>query len=90
MIDASTSDLWRDDSYTLAITNGGVFSRDELQSYWLNLIRDYGLRFLEDPFCEHDLYSWRALTAAQDECAIIGDNLYCSEATRIEAGSARR
>lgn len=86
MIDASASDLWREGSYRLMLTDGSSRSSDDFRSYWEGLIRDYGLAYLEDPFAEHDLATWRALASASSGCRIIGDNLYASEADRIEAG----
>jgi enolase len=55
----------------------------------MGMIRDYNLRFLEDPFREQDAESWRALTSSQQDAIIIGDNYYSSDAARIEAGAAK-
>jgi enolase len=87
MIDASAGDLWNDGSYQLAITGRGSRSPDELSAYWTDLIQNHGLRFLEDPYHEQDIDSWRALTASQRRCIIVGDNFYSSDAARIEAGA---
>ena len=87
MIDASAGDLWNDGSYQFAITDRVSRSPDELSAYWTDLIQNHGLRFLEDPYREQDTDSWRALTAAQGRCIIVGDNFYSSDAARIEAGA---
>lgn len=87
MIDASAGDLWHDGSYQLAITGGGSRSADELSAYWTDLIQNHGLRFLEDPYREQDIDSWRALTASQRRCIVVGDNFYSSDAARIETGA---
>lgn len=88
MIDASAGDLWTNDGYRFAITDNTVRSSEELCDYWLDLIRQYNLRFLEDPFREQDPQIWQQLTTAQRACYIIGDNFYSSDADRIEAGAA--
>ena len=88
MIDAAMSGLRAEDGYRLAITDDLVRSGDELCGYWLDLIRDYPLRFLEDPFGEQDAGSWTRLTTSQDTCEVIGDDFYASDAARIEAGAA--
>jgi enolase len=88
MIDASGTDLWTEDGYRLPIADGSVYSADEFCDYWLDLARQYPLRFLEDPFGEQDVDSWARLTSSQDTCEVIGDNFYSSDAARIEAGAA--
>lgn len=89
MIDASAGDLWDGQGYKFGVTDGLVRSRDELVAYWSAMVRDYGLRFLEDPFGEKDYAGWQALTAARGDCDVIGDNLYSSDEARIREGAAR-
>lgn len=86
MIDASAGDLWVDQHYNLALTNSGQLSSSEMVDYWLSLIKDYNLKFLEDPFYEKDYQAWQQLTSATDSCFIIGDNLYSSNDERIKQG----
>ena len=88
MIDASAGDLWSDGRYELAITDQSAYSSDAFCDYWLRTIGDYALPFLEDPFRELDGDAWARLTAAQQACALIGDNLYSSDARRISEGAA--
>jgi len=90
MVDASAGDLWNGTAYQFGITDQSSYSRDELTDYWLTLLREYPIRFLEDPFEENDFTSWRTLTASQSDCHVIGDNLYCSNAARISRGAAEQ
>lgn len=90
MIDASGGDLWTDEGYRLAITDGSVRSSEEFYEYWMDIIRQYNLRFLEDPFHEQDMESWQRLTTSQQACYVIGDNFYSSDARRIEEGAAKK
>lgn len=87
MIDASAGDLWKGGSYHFAITDGAARSPAELSAYWTDLIQNHRLSFLEDPYREQDIDSWRALTASQQRCIVVGDNFYSSDAARIEAGA---
>lgn len=89
MIDASGGDLLTDEGYQLSITDGSVRSSEEFTEYWMDMVRQYGLRFLEDPFHETDYESWQRLTTSQEGCIVIGDNFYSSDATRIEEGAAK-
>ncbi len=88
MIDASAGDLWSGNIYRFEVTGGPVKTSGELCDYWLELIADCNIKYLEDPFHELDFGSWMRLTASQDECWIIGDNLYSSDAGRIYDGAA--
>jgi enolase len=90
MIDASAGDLWSDGAYRLAITDGSAYSPEQFHGYWMDIIRQYGLRFLEDPFREQDAPSWQRLTTSQASCYVIGDNFYSSDACRIEEGAAAK
>ena len=88
MIDASAGDLWTPEGYRLAITDNTVHSSEQFLEYWLGLVEQYRLRFIEDPFREQDTDGWRALTASRNDIVVIGDNYYSSDAGRIEAGAA--
>ncbi len=87
MIDASGGDLLTDGGYRLSITDNSLYSKDDFAAYWLDIIRQYKLGFLEDPLHELDFSNWQHLTAAQDSCFIIGDNFYSSDADRILDGA---
>jgi enolase len=89
MIDASGGDLWTEKGYHLPITDGSTRTPEQFHEYWMDIIRQYGLRVLEDPFREQDPESWRRLTTSQSACTIIGDNFYSSHAGRIEEGAAK-
>jgi enolase len=90
MIDASASDLWTKDGYHLSITDNSVRSSEQFYEYWMDLIKQYHIRFLEDPFHETDFDSWQRLTNSQQEAYVIGDNLYSSDAGRIKDGSLEK
>ncbi len=89
MIDASGGDLWTDGAYRLPITDGSARTPEQFHEYWVDIVRQYGLGVLEDPFREQDPESWRRLTASQSACKVIGDNFYSSHAGRIEEGAAK-
>lgn len=90
MIDASAGDLWRDGDYTFSLTDKKILSSEELISYWLSIIKNYNLKFLEDPFYEKDYKAWAQLTREAKDCMIIGDNLYSSETNRIKMGYEKK
>jgi enolase len=87
MIDASAGDLWTGNGYKFSVTDGSFRRTPEFQKYWADLINEYGIGLLEDPFQEYDFEGWKMLAENQSTCKIIGDNLYSSDADRIEQGS---
>jgi enolase len=90
MIDASAGDLRDGDGYRLPLTEKKWRSTEEFFKYWMSLISDYEIAFLEDPFHETDFPNWTRLTTALDRCCVVGDNLYSSDSTRIEEGAKHR
>ena len=87
MIDASAGDLWNGNVYYMGVTDGKTYSNEEFIQYWMDMIRNYQLRFLEDPFHEKDFDSWQSITTSQQDSYIIGDNLYSSDENRILEGA---
>jgi len=90
MIDASAGDLWHEGKYQFALTDQSTRTGAELSAYWIELIENYGVRFLEDPFHEKDVESWKMLTGKQKRCCIIGDNLYASRRDKIQKGAGEK
>lgn len=90
MIDASGGDLRDRDGYRLTLTDNQLRSDEEFYEYWMKLIEDYHIGFLEDPFHEKDYENWMRLTTTQDRCKIVGDNFYSSDAERIADGAKRK
>ncbi len=90
MIDASAGDLWTRQGYRFTLTDNSSKSSDELYLYWKSIIKDYNVKFIEDPFHEKDYRSWKKITTAQNQCNIIGDNLYSSDPQRIKEGATKK
>lgn len=86
MIDASGGDLWTGNEYRFNITNDLSMTKEEMCTYWFDIIKDYNLKILEDPFHETDFESWLNLTNNQTRCKIVGDNLYSGDPKRIAQG----
>jgi enolase len=86
MIDASAGDLWTGKEYQFNITRNISMTKGEMCTYWFDLIKDYNLKILEDPFHETDFESWHNLTNNQTRCKIVGDNLYSGDYKRIAQG----
>ncbi|TFH21351.1 MAG: hypothetical protein E4H10_15520 [Bacteroidia bacterium] len=90
MIDAAGTDLWTGKEYQFTLTDDSSLNQEDMCIYWLNLIKDYNLKMLEDPFHETDFDSWHTLTNNQTKCIIVGDDLYSGNPERIAQGIDKR
>lgn len=83
-IDAASSEFYRDGAYTL---DGRKFSPQELSDYYGELLRDFPLLSIEDPFDEESFEDFSSLTARYGGRAqIIGDDIYVTNPERIRRG----
>lgn len=86
-LDAAASQFHRRGEYNL---NGNSFAKKELLDFYQELVEDYPLVSLEDPFAEED---WEGFATATDklgeEINIVGDDLLVSNAQRIEKANKK-
>ncbi|WP_062440362.1 phosphopyruvate hydratase [Herbidospora daliensis] len=74
--------------------NGGVYtidgkglSADELAAYYEDLVRNYPLVSIEDPFDEEDWAGWKTLTdSVGGKVQIVGDDLFVTNPERLQRG----
>ena len=83
MIDASAGCLKSDGQYCLSTTGDGSLKPDVFYEYWVNLLSNYPIDIVEDPFAEFDTQAWKALTAEFPDRLVAGDNLCATNADRI-------
>ncbi len=62
-----------------------LFTREELCTYYINLINKYNISSIEDPFHEDDYEGWSLLTAKiGDKVKIVGDDLFVTNIKRLQ------
>ena len=67
--------------------DGGYLSANELVKYYIELIRNYPIVSIEDPFEESDFESLAVLTKlVGDKVMLVGDDYFCTNSTLLEAG----
>jgi enolase len=91
-MDAAASEFYEDGFYDI---DGKKLTNDELLEYYLDLLRDYPFKSIEDPFDEKDFRSFSKLTAKVDRSVqIVDDDLTVTnmnilkKAIEEEAGNA--
>ncbi|MCD1294370.1 phosphopyruvate hydratase [Methanocella sp. CWC-04] len=82
-LDAAASEFYKDGKYQIDEKD---LTRNDLVSYYLDLIKDYPLIALEDPFAEDDWDGFTGLTNKAKGVTIIGDDLFVTNVKRLQRG----
>ena len=85
-LDVAASEIY-DKNKNLYNIDGLSLSANDLIKYYIELIRNYPIISIEDPFEENDLESLAVLTKlVGDKVMIVGDDHFCTNPTLLEAG----
>lgn len=85
-LDIAASEIYDRDKNGYKI-DGMLLDSNALIKYYINLIRNYPIISIEDPFEENDLESLSVLTKlVGDKVMIVGDDYFCTNPTLLEAG----
>ena len=90
-IDVGSNELYNKDTKTYEFSlEKHSFSSQELINYYLDLIADYPLQFLEDPFAEEDWDTWQEFSKhsiiKEKNIKLIGDDLFVTNIARFKKG----
>lgn len=77
-MDAAASEFY-DEGYAI---DGSMRNREQLQELWMDLLDEYPILSLEDPFDEEDFEAFAELNQETDEM-IVGDDLLVTNPRRI-------
>ncbi|MGI9021970.1 MAG: phosphopyruvate hydratase, partial [Acidimicrobiales bacterium] len=91
-LDVAATELWRAEirDYELA-GEGRTLGRDEMVAFLADLVDNYPLVSIEDPMAEDDWEGWALVTGALGaQVQIVGDDLFVTNAERLERGIAER
>jgi len=91
-LDAAASEFYKDGAYHI---DGKVLDPNEMIQYYINLVEDYPIKLIEDPFDENAFDSFRKLTKNVNNNVIIVDDditvtnvKILEKAISMEAGNA--
>lgn len=83
-IDAAASNFYRDGSYSI---DGMDMSREELLDYYCEMVSEYPIILLEDPFHEEDYQSFVDITKKLGKkVEIVGDDIFVTNISRFRKG----
>ena len=84
-LDVAANELYKDKKY--AINSSQYISSNKIIEYYLNLIKKYPIKSIEDPFFEEDWESWIAFTKLiNKDFQVVGDDLFVTNEKRLTKG----
>jgi len=85
-LDAAASELYDRDAGVYKLS-GKAMTKDELISYYLELVDRFPLTYLEDPFDQDDFDTYTILkNKMPDTIQIVGDDLFVTNVDRLKKG----
>jgi enolase len=86
-LDAAATEWYEDGEYVFKWSSGERRDADGIVEFWKGWVDKYPIRSLEDPLDENDWRGWKAMTKALgDRLQIVGDDLFVTNAERLEQG----
>jgi len=84
-LDVAANELYSDKKYSVNSTK--LISSDKTIKYYLDLIKKYPIKSIEDPFFEDDWELWTNLTKlSNNSLQIVGDDLFVTNKERLLKG----
>jgi len=85
-LDAASSEFYKENKYVLKSENKEL-NREELLDYYGNLIKDFPIISIEDPFDQDDWEGSIMFTEKfGDKIMVVGDDLFVTNSKRLEEG----
>lgn len=86
-LDAAATEFFEDGEYVFHWSSGERRDAAGMVEFWKEWVAKYPIRSIEDPLDENDWHGWTALTkAVGSEVQIVGDDLFVTNAERLEQG----
>ncbi len=96
-LDAAASQFYKQGRYNF---EGKKLTGEELSDFYLNLVKQYPILFLEDPFSQDDWFSWqsfnqfsyreRSHTMVEKGFFVVGDDLTVTSPERIKIAKEKK
>ena len=84
-LDVAANELFKDKKY--AVNSTKFISADKTLHYYLDLLKKYPIKSIEDPFYEDDWNSWTNITKSiNKDIQIVGDDLFVTNKERLSKG----
>ena len=88
-LDVAANELFKNNQYS--ISSSKFISSEKTIEFYLNLLKKYPIKSIEDPFSEDDWNSWVNLSKSLDKnIQIVGDDLFVTNKERLLEGIKRK
>ena len=88
-LDIAANELFKSNKYAVGSTK--FISPQETIYYYLDLIKKYPIKSIEDPFSEDDWSSWSEFTKlSNNSIQIVGDDLFATNKKRLLEGISKK
>ena len=86
-IDAAATEMYQEDGTYLFWKSGIKKTKEEMISYWEELVNKYPIISLEDGVAEEDWEGWKMLTERiGNKIQLVGDDLFVTNTERLKKG----
>ena len=93
-LDIAANELYHKKTDEYMVNNSRKTSTKETIDFYLDLIKKYPIKSIEDPFAEDDWISWKSFTAVlkslKNNIQIVGDDLFVTNKERLVKGIKER
>ncbi|MFC1789554.1 enolase [Patescibacteria group bacterium] len=90
-IDAAASEFFENNVYKI---DGKMLSSEELSKFYLDIMREFPINSIEDPFFEEDINGWKKLSDAignkDSSPIIVGDDLTATNLERMKMAKDKK
>tara|TARA_B100000700_G_C15040094_1_gene854888 strand:+ start:871 stop:2121 length:1251 start_codon:yes stop_codon:yes gene_type:complete len=83
-LDVAANELYKNKKYI--VNTSKPLSKEKTIAYYLDLIKKYKIKSIEDPFFEDDWESWVNFSKVANNTQIVGDDLFVTNKERLEKG----
>jgi len=87
-IDFAANNIYKDGRYYYRHPDRNFSPEDQLE-FVLDLIKNYKLAYVEDPFIENDFEHFAELTK-KAKCLVAGDDLFATQSSRLKLGIKKK
>ena len=88
-LDVAANELFTEDKKYI-VNNEKIMSAEKTVDFYLDLIKKYPIKSIEDPFSEDDWSAWKSLMASsksfKNNIQIVGDDLFVTNKERLLKG----
>lgn len=89
-LDVAATEFFKDGKYHLSKSGRGNQTSEQLIEMYMHITQRFPIISIEDALAEEDWASWKKLTATFPNLQLVGDDLFVTQAERLERGIKER